>query len=345
MSGVRWFSDVYRNAVWEAETLTAVEKAVAETYARHVRDSDGRRSAEADLAWLTYERIMAKAGIRRRANVAAATASLVKAGWLVVHQEVNRRPTVYRIAVPLLGSSTTGTTDASSDGGTTVVPLSDHGSSTLSDSTRPGSSDGGTPPLEVLPLKRSPSSSSGRAPTEAIRARLGADLDDDEVDWIEQRIKDMAGGPIRKSFAAYLGGIPDADLDEYRRQYRDREPDIYDVPWCGDCDGSKTRRVSREGSYGQGLIRVACPTCNPHRYVPLGQPPEPRREPGGYKPYRNPTDPNAYDSYLTGPSKLRGQDSRAVWDNLTDADLSFNPTPDLPKEYPNVRPGMLRRLH
>jgi hypothetical protein len=168
--------------VWEAETLTAAEKAVAETYARHVKGlNTGGVAADADLAWLTYERIMAKAGIGRRANVAAATASLVKAGWLVVHQEVNRRPTVYRLAVPLLGSSTTGTTDASSDGGTTVVPLSDLGSSTLSGSTRAGSSDGGTPPLEVLPLKRSPSSS-GRV---ALRAQPSApasvtDPDDDE---------------------------------------------------------------------------------------------------------------------------------------------------------------------
>jgi hypothetical protein len=322
MSAGRWFRDVYRDAVWESETLTANEKAVAETYARHARDVNGQKSASADTAWVEYQRLMAKAGIGRRANVSAATKQLVKDGWLVIHRQSGRRPTVYRLAIPL-GGSDSGTTEASSDGGTTVVPMTDHGSSTQSDSYRSRSSDGGTQPLEDLPLKKSPSSSAGHAPLEALRARLGADLDDDEIEWIHQKIKDMAGGPIRKSFAAYLGGIPDADLNEYRRQYRNREPDLYDVPWCEDCDGPKTRRVHRESSYGEGVIRVPCPACNPYRDVPAGQaqpdPDNPNKMRRSYdctapgaadfwgrttdRPYRNPTDPHAYDDYEAGPRR------------------------------------------
>lgn len=74
----RWFRDIYRDAVWESEDLTAVEKAVAETYARHARDANDAKTPNADLAWLTYPRLMAKAGIGRRANVSAAVASLAR---------------------------------------------------------------------------------------------------------------------------------------------------------------------------------------------------------------------------------------------------------------------------
>jgi hypothetical protein len=146
----RWFRDVYRDAVWESPALKAAEKAVAETYARHARDKDGNKSATADLAWLTYERLMEKAGIGRRAGVSAAVTRLVDLGWLKPVQQVSRRATVYRLTIPVGGSSDGGTTDAgepdkprSSDGGTTVVPLSESGSSTFPS----GSSDGGTQPL------------------------------------------------------------------------------------------------------------------------------------------------------------------------------------------------------
>jgi hypothetical protein len=117
---------------------------------------------------------------------------------------------------------------------------------------------------------------------------------------------------------------PNADLDEYRRQYRDREPDVYDVPWCGLCNDSKTRRVLTESSYGEGTILVRCPRCNPHRDVPAGQAPpdKPKHKiqrsyddsapdamsfgngrRSGDQAYRNSTDPHVYDAYEAGPRR------------------------------------------
>ncbi len=152
--GARWYRDNYSDAVWECETLTAVEKAVAETYARHARDERDEKSADADLAWVTYPRLMSKAGIKRRATVSAAVDRLEELGWLDPVERVSRRATVYRLTIP--GSSNVGTTDpdlaegASSSVGTTVVPLADHGSST----SAPGSSSVGTQPL--VPLEKQP---------------------------------------------------------------------------------------------------------------------------------------------------------------------------------------------
>lgn len=198
MSGNRWFRDTYSDAVWECETLTAVEKAVAETYARHARDAEGSKSPGADLAWLTYPRLMAKAGIGRRANVKPAVDALVDAGWLQVEQQVSRRATLYRLTIPA-GSSDGGTTGAeargSDDGttdpeatgsggstpGTTVVPLDRSGSSVSAS----GSSDGGTQPLEPLeeqPLSLSPREAEAAPPVAAeLEDRERDDSDQDET--------------------------------------------------------------------------------------------------------------------------------------------------------------------
>jgi hypothetical protein len=288
MSGPRWFRDIYRDAVWEDETLTAIEKAVAETYVRHARDQDDRKSATADLSWLTYERLMTKAGIGRRANVAAAVAGLVKAGWLVVHREVNRRPTVYRLVVPLLGSSDAGTSAGSSDGGTSVVPVSDAGSSAQSDSPDSGSSDGGTPPLKDLPKEKTPSSSSRPAGLDELQARIP--VDDDEGVWILEKIRSNANGPIRKSMRAYLAKVDDADLTTYREDYATK-PEI-EPEWCGKCESPQVRHVQVEGSYGQGIVMARCPRCNVLSAKYQRSEPEPVKT--GYQPYRNPTDPEAY---------------------------------------------------
>ena len=145
----RWFRDEYCDAIWESEDLTAAEKAIAETYARHARNARGEKSPDADLAWVVYDRLMVKAGIRRRANVSTAVANLVKLGWLDPVEQVGRRPTLYRLTIPL-GSSDGGTTEdaaGSSGVGTSVVPLSGVGSSTQSDLPKPRSSGGGTQPL------------------------------------------------------------------------------------------------------------------------------------------------------------------------------------------------------
>jgi hypothetical protein len=160
----RWFVDTYRDAVWESETLSAHEKAVAETYARHARDAAGNRSASARLSWLTYPRLMAQAGIGHRGTVPKIVQALVTAGWLTPEKQVSRRATVYRLTIPdAAGSSDGGTTEVhegrsgSSDGGTTEPPIPDAGSS-----TSPARSAGsGT---TVVPLSPSGSSGSGTQP-------------------------------------------------------------------------------------------------------------------------------------------------------------------------------------
>ncbi|RKR92682.1 hypothetical protein BDK92_7160 [Micromonospora pisi] len=184
----RWFRDIYRDAVWESEHLSADQKAVLETYARHARNAAGDKGPDADLAWLTYPRLMAKSGIRRRAKVPAIVDSLVAAGWLALVHEAPRRSTIYRLVVPVVsssvgtnddaGSSDVGTTDetaGSSNVGTTVVPSADHGSST----SAAGSSNGGTQPLG--PLQEQPlttaSLSGANAPPPTRRANQDRERD------------------------------------------------------------------------------------------------------------------------------------------------------------------------
>ncbi|MBF9135178.1 hypothetical protein I0C86_40580 [Plantactinospora sp. S1510] len=158
----RPFRDTYRDAVWESDELSAVEKATAETYARYVRNRDGDRAPDADLAWLDYPTLMAKAGIGRRANAAKTAKGLVEKGWLEVVRAVSRRPTLYRLTIPErnYGSSDGGTTDPSernyrsSDGGTTddvaTRDRSSDGGTTVVPQWNVGSSDGGTQPRNYL---------------------------------------------------------------------------------------------------------------------------------------------------------------------------------------------------
>lgn len=254
----RWFRDRYTDAIWEDETLTAVEKAVAETYARHAKDSSGQKTAGADRAWLTYERLMAMAGIRRRANVSDATKTLVKEGWLVPHVEIPRKPTVYRLAIPILPSSTIGTSETSetsSDGGTRLVPKPAPTSSAESGSPQFTSSDGGTPPLKELPLERSPSSVTPRAGLEELRARLDLASDDEGI-WILHKIRSNATGPIRKSMGVYLAGVEHAHLIEYQTAYRELPAPLPDH--CGSCDSDRLVDWPN-GRHGP------CPRCHRHR--------------------------------------------------------------------------------
>lgn len=169
-----WHIDAYRDAVWESDALKADAKAVAEIYARHARDDRGDKSTTADVAWVTYPRLMAMAGFRRRQNLGAAIGALIDGGWLTVVEQIPRRSPKYRLTIPGDRSSTIGTTEhdqakaggstvgttsvgrsstRSSDGGTSVVPL-----------LGAGSSDGGTQPLLPPPSTSSyaPSSASGQ---------------------------------------------------------------------------------------------------------------------------------------------------------------------------------------
>ncbi|MBG6133965.1 hypothetical protein [Longispora fulva] len=230
MSGARWFRDRFRDAVWECETLTADHKAVAETYARHARDGRGDKSAWADLAWLTYDRLQAGAGIRRRSNVKKILDDLEGAGWLVVVQRVHRRPTVYRLAIPQppattpepvpAGGGSTASGVVGAVGGTTVVPPGrttvvpavvasrDHGSHTLTGRGGVGSADVGTPPSEELPSISSPSGAIRAADLRRVTAATGAD--EHQAAAIIAKIQ--ADNHITRSLTGYLHAITDADL-------------------------------------------------------------------------------------------------------------------------------------
>lgn len=127
MSG-RWYSDRYRDAVWEAEGLNAYEKALAEVHGRFARTDDGQRGPSADLAAVAYPVAMKMGGIGRRENVTKAAEGLVAKGWLVVVREVPRRPTLYRLAIPAeVRSSDVGTTETDATGTTETVAGSDVG--------------------------------------------------------------------------------------------------------------------------------------------------------------------------------------------------------------------------
>lgn len=240
MTGGRWFRDVYRDAVWESEELSSDQKAIAETHARHARDAAGDKSPMADLAWVTYDRLQSKAGVAKREKIKAALEALEASGWLVVVKRVNRRPTLYRLAIPSetpetspveVGSSA-GEPEAasgevgSSDVGTTVVPSSDYGSSA-------GSSDVGTtvvPDLDLVvptpdyrspdvgtqPSSREPSSkspSAGPSSSDLRRIVAATGATDDEAEAIIEKIQ--TENVIRKPFGVYLHGIPDEHLIDH----------------------------------------------------------------------------------------------------------------------------------
>lgn len=252
-AAARWYRDVYRDALWEAEDLDATAKAVAETYARHARDKQGNKGPDADLAWLTYERLMAKAGLGRRASVPVVVDRLVKAGWLTVETQVHRRPTVYRLTIP---SSAVGTSAGSSTGGTSVVPPPYIGSSTQSKMPESGSSTGGTPPLEELPLLKSPSLSRPPPQAKFLKA-LGVDEREREV--LIQKIEEQnnvqsIGWWINASRNGTL-----ADCLDRARAAPAAAP--AKPPHCGKCDENRQITVDRGGQPAM----ARCPDCHPAR--------------------------------------------------------------------------------
>ncbi|TDC34217.1 hypothetical protein E1211_17880 [Micromonospora sp. 15K316] len=217
---------------------------MAETYARHARNAAGDKGADADLTWLTYPRLMAKAGIRRRAKVPAIVAALVDAGWLAVVHQAARRPTLYRLTIPARssdagttdspGSTDGGTTDGgssdtpgSSDGGTTVVPHRHLGSST----SAAGSSNGGTQPLPPQePLTPTPRAEGAdaerddphRAAAVALVDPYRADMTVPDARTLTRAIADALrhGWPateIEAVLARKLAGLNDVGLGLLRR--------------------------------------------------------------------------------------------------------------------------------
>ncbi|WP_412538616.1 hypothetical protein R8Z50_22520 [Longispora sp. K20-0274] len=198
--------------MWDSADLTADHKAVAETYARHVRDVHGDKSASADLAWLTYDRLQVGAGIRRRSNVKKILDDLESGGWLVVVQRVHRRPTVYRLAIPEPATVPAGVTTVVPPMETTVVPplvaARDHGSHIMAARGGTGSSDVRTPPLEELPSISSPSPAVRVTDVRRVIAVTGAD----EQQAVAIIAKIRNDHHIVHSLTAYLRAIPDDDL-------------------------------------------------------------------------------------------------------------------------------------
>ncbi len=292
----RWFRDDFSDAVWESEALTAAEKAVAETYARHARDERGEKTAGADLSWLTYPRLMSKAGIKRRATVSAAVERLEELGWLDPVERVSRRATVYRLTIPR--SSDVGTTDAgsarnygSSDVGTTVVPLADHGSSTFAS----GSSDVGTQPLGPLkkqPLTTSSSCGDERFEPSPATPKEGEEGEDQKktagkiADRYADRITFIEAKRLTAPIAAALragwteDGIvaeldqPTTGLASVAAGLISRAKNLGDPPsaepakqerppWCGTCESDRIRQRTIEDPFGGGVRVILCPECNP----------------------------------------------------------------------------------
>ncbi|MGX6604793.1 hypothetical protein ACWKSP_22095 [Micromonosporaceae bacterium Da 78-11] len=244
--------------MWESPALKAAEKAVAETYARHARDKEGNKSATADLAWLTYERLMEKAGIGRRAGVSTAVIRLVDLGWLKPVQQVSRRATVYRLTIPVGGSSDGGTTEAdepsepgSSDGGTTVVPLSVSGSSTLPS----GSSDGGTQPLGPSKELTTRSISLSAREVEASASTVVAAEPEREI--VEASPEPKNDNPVSRLLLG--AGCPADQIDEVREELTRKFAPRSNEWW---------RKVAREGDL-PGLVDEVLEALNPAPEEPV----------------------------------------------------------------------------
>ena len=305
MSGGRWFRDIYRDAVWESEDLSSDEKAVAETYARHARDAAGDKSATADISWLKYPRLMAKAGIGRRDNVKPACDSLVEKGWLVVVREVHRRSTIYRLAIPRSPDVGTSVVHAGSpDTGTSVVPEDPSRSPDTGTSVVPtpalGSPDVGTPPLTPLVKDLKAPSSSSRTPgtTEPVELALQADEEGDcFADFWKIYPKKINEKQSREAWAtAVAGGATAEEIIEGAERYAkwvvaERKSAKYvsfAVNWLR--DRRWTDVLERTAGAGPFIN-----TRDQSRYT----------KPGGWAPYMNPTDPDAYAGYF--PHSVEGE--------------------------------------
>lgn len=248
--GSRWFRDVYRDAVWESEGLKGLEKAVAETYARHARDERGSRSESADLSWLTYERLMEKAGIGSRATVVGLVARLVAKGWLKPVQQVSRRATVYRLMIPL-GSTESGTTEpevgsaesdttvvhlasyansGSTESGTTVVPKVERNLKVLEDQKKPLSlgaqAQAAVPdatPRESLSTSSDPKPRTGSAYAALARFDVTGDEADQAIEWANDDDLGPGGGP--KGFAWWKAMARSGDLADLVDDFRNAAPE------------------------------------------------------------------------------------------------------------------------
>lgn len=82
----------YRDAVWETDQLTTVEKLVALAYADHCRNGT-------DTAWVAQRRLMQRCGIRSERTVVRVRAQLVEKGWLqqAGPSTRHRQATLYRL--------------------------------------------------------------------------------------------------------------------------------------------------------------------------------------------------------------------------------------------------------
>lgn len=90
----RWFADSYRSAIWDSESLKPNERLVALVYADHARDGD--------VAWVTWDRLSQRTGIRSKTALSNATKGLVEAGWLkCVEKRRQHRSPRYQLLIPV----------------------------------------------------------------------------------------------------------------------------------------------------------------------------------------------------------------------------------------------------
>lgn len=87
-------AQVYTDAVWEDDGLTALAKLVALCYANH--------AGRGDEAWVTYARLLQRTGIGSRSTATKVLTQVVKAGWLedLGSAPAHRQSIVYRLAIP-----------------------------------------------------------------------------------------------------------------------------------------------------------------------------------------------------------------------------------------------------
>lgn len=87
----------FADAVWESEALTTNERIVALAYADHA----GAGDSPFDVAWVDWNRLSQRTGIRSKDAINRAMRGLISAGWLeLVEPKRQHRPARYRLVIP-----------------------------------------------------------------------------------------------------------------------------------------------------------------------------------------------------------------------------------------------------
>lgn len=101
----RWPRDVWMDAIWDCETLTPPQRAVAYTFARYA----GHR----DTSWCPQNELRKRTGMKSRTAISDAVKSLVDGGWLMLVEKARQhRSARYRMVVRGVQMSTSRTSKA-----------------------------------------------------------------------------------------------------------------------------------------------------------------------------------------------------------------------------------------